>query len=330
MDIHSLPKIELHLHLDCSLSYDVVQKLVPGITREKYRSEFRITGKCSDLVDYINRAESAIKLMQSAENLKLVVQDLFQQLNKDRVIYAEIRFAPLLHIREDLTPQEVIEAVSSATEECVRKTGIEAGIILCTLRHFSEEESITTAELVKNNISRTRVCGFDIAADESGYPIDNHISAFRLAHDAGIPCTAHAGEACGPESVQETLDYFHPSRIGHGVRSLEDEELTNRLLDEDIHLEVCPTSNIKTRVFEDFERHNIDQIFKKGISLSVNTDGRALSDVTLNEEYQKLKDAFRWTENHFKKCNLEAIRHAFTSDEVKERIRNQLLEAYFG
>lgn len=324
----SLPKIELHLHLDCSLSYEVVQKLVPGTTEAQFISEYKIEGNCSDLTEYISSAESAIRLMQTAENLKLVVEDLFRQLEKDHVIYAEIRFAPLLHTRKGLSAENVVEAVSEAAEECIQATGIEAGIILCTLRHFTEEESVATVELVRKFISNTRVCGLDMAGDEAGYPIDKHVKAFEQAHRYQIPCTSHAGEACSADSVTETLNRLQPQRIGHGVRSLEEKSLIKRLVDDNIHLEVCPTSNIKTNVFDNISKHNIDSIFRHGISMSVNTDGRTLSDVTLTEEYQKLITHFNWRIDHFKKCNLEAIRHAFTTDDVKERMRHQLIEAY--
>jgi adenosine deaminase len=328
MDIASLPKIELHLHLDCSLSYDVVKKLVPGISRDQYNSEYKIEGKCADLADYISRAESAINLMQSSENIEMVVDDLFRQLQQDHVLYAEIRFAPLLHIRKGLSADEVVHTVSKAVEECVQSTGIEAGIILCTLRHYSEKESLETVDLVRKFIGNTRVCGFDMAGDEAGYPIDNHIKAFEKARQNHIPCTCHAGEACGAESVDAALTRLQPLRIGHGVRSLEDEDLVKRLVSDDIHLEVCPTSNVQTNVFDDINRHNIDRIYRHGISMSINTDGRTLSDVTLAEEYRKVEENFGWDISHFRKCNMEAIRHAFTSDDVKQRIRKQLVKAY--
>lgn len=327
MYFNTLPKIELHLHLDCSLSFDVVSKLVPGITKNEFDSKYKAPSKCNDLTDYISRAESSIQLMQSKENLTLVVQDLFEQLKMDHVIYAEIRFAPLLHTREGLTADEVVETVNTATEKGVRDTGIEAGIILCTLRHYSEAESLKTVELARK-FRVTSVCGFDIAGDEAGFPIENHIKAYELAHSLGIPCTAHAGEACGAQSVFDTLDKIKPARIGHGVRSLESESLEQRLLSEGIHLEVCPSSNVRTSVFDTMQDHNIDRIYNKGISMSVNTDGRTLSDVTLTDEYESLHSFFDWGLQHFKKCNLEAVEHAFTSNEVKEKLRNTLLEYY--
>jgi len=327
MKFSDLPKIELHLHLDCSLSYDVVQKLNPDISQEQYQKEFVAAGKCRNLADYISRSLSAIELMQNKEALRLVVEDLFAQLQADNVIYAELRFAPLEHIKQELSAKEVVQVVNDAVDEQVEATGIEAGIILCTLRHYSREQSMQTVKLVEQ-FAGQRVVGFDIAADEAGFPTDNHVAAFEYANEHGLNCTAHAGEACGAESVWETLKKFKPSRIGHGVRSEEDQELIEHLKARDIHLEVCPTSNVQTNVFEAITDHNLDRLYNQNVSMSINTDGRTISDVTLEEEYQTLTDIFHWDKEKLLTCNIEAVKHAFTDSEVKAELRQQLKKGF--
>ena len=184
-----------------------------------------------------------------------------------------------------------------------------------------------TVALVKE-FAGTHVVGFDIAADEAGFPIDNHVKAFQFAHANGIKCTAHAGEAKGAASVWETLEQFHPSRIGHGVRSAEDPGLLQFLQAKNIHLEVCPTSNVQTNVFDTIEQHTADKIYNAGVSMSINTDARTISNVTLGDEYKLMERVFRWTKAHFKKCNLEAIDHSFASGEVKEKVRRKIEAAY--
>ena len=179
-----------------------------------------------------------------------------------------------------------------------------------------------------HQFQNTHVVGFDIAADEAGFPVENHIKAFQLAHEHNIHCTAHAGEACGPESVWETLDVFMPSRIGHGVRSAEDELLLQHLKKHNIHLEVCPTSNIKTGVFESIEKHSAPKIYESGVSMSINTDGRTISDATLTEEYELMNKVFQWNIQQLRHCNLEAIRHSFANDNIKQKIK-QLIEAAY-
>ncbi|HQS22989.1 MAG TPA: adenosine deaminase [Sediminibacterium sp.] len=322
-----LPKVELHLHLDCSLSFECVKQLKPKITQEEYNESFIAPPKCTDLADYITRAIKGFELMQTKDQLRIVTLDLFKQLKRDNIVYAEIRFAPLQHTMEGLTPTEVVETVNAATEEGVKEYGVEAGIILCTLRHYSEAQSMETAELVKK-FKGTLVVGFDIAADEAGFPINNHIKAFDFANQNNIKCTAHAGEARGAESVWETLKHFKPLRIGHGVRSVEDINLLNYLKKNDIHLEVCPTSNVQTNVVDKIENHPINQIYNHGVSMSVNTDAKTISNVTLSSEYHLLNQVFKWDLVNFKKCNLEAIKHSFASDEVKRKISKLIQASY--
>ncbi|WP_431209273.1 hypothetical protein ACQ86N_24105 [Puia sp. P3] len=130
------PKVELHLHLDCSLSYTVVHQLDPKITPEEYNHQFIAPPVCTNLADYITRADRSVDLMQTQKALRLVTLDLFNQLKKDHVIYAEMRFAPLKHLNKGLTAEQVVAAVDSAVAEGTRRTGIQAGVILCTLRQL--------------------------------------------------------------------------------------------------------------------------------------------------------------------------------------------------
>ena len=261
--------------------------------------------------------------MQTREALRWSVFDLFEQLHKDNVIYAEIRFAPHHHLEQGLSPEDVVQEVNDAVSECIEQTGIEAGILLCTLRHYEEVRSMETVKLIEQ-FKGSHIVGFDIAGDEAGYPIDAHIKAFQYAIEHDIPCTAHAGEARGPQSVQETLKHLHPRRIGHGVRSVEDQRLLEQLKVEGIHLEVCPTSNIQTDIYHHLADHTVDRIYQSGVSMSINTDCRTISNVTLASEYKRLQKTFDWQLEHFLKCNTEAIKNAFTSESTKASLYHQL------
>ena len=321
-----IPKIELHIHLDCSLSYKVVNKIDSTIDFNEYKSSFQASSSCSSLKDYIDCADRAIKLMQTKENLELVVEDLFEQLYDDNVIYVEIRFAPLLHCEQNLNVKEVIDIICNSSLLNSRKYNIDYGLILCTLRHYTERESLETVQLVKEFIDKG-VVGFDIAADEAGHPIDNHIKAFNYAKNNNLNVTAHAGEAKGPESIWETINQLHAKRIGHGVRCIEDKNLVKFLAENNYHLEICLTSNIKTNTFESYDDHTINEIFDSSISLSINTDGRAISNIDLSQEYEILINKFNWNVEKILKCNLNAIEHSFTSKKTKEKLR-RLIKTY--
>jgi adenosine deaminase len=321
--VEYLPKVELHLHLDCSLSYAAVAQLDSSISLEEYSREFVAPPRCTSLADFLTRAPRGFKLMQDEAALKLVVEDVFEQLATDGVIYAEIRFAPLLHLERGLTPQQVVAAVDRATEACIRSSGIDARLILCTLRHFDREQGLLTARLVQQ-FRGSRVVALDIAGDEAGYPISANVPAFRYAIDQGLYRTAHAGEARGPDSVWETLREFQPSRIGHGVRSIEDPALIAHLTRERIHLEVCPTSNLQTGISTEFAEHSVDQLYRAGVPLSINTDTRTITNITLTEEYRNLQEHFGWTSADLLACNQAAIKAAFVEESAKGELLRRL------
>lgn len=327
MKFKNLPKIELHIHLDCSLSYETVKRLRPDTTIDDFNNNFKASKSCSSLKQYIKCADNAISLMQSKESLELVMEDFFNQLIEDNVIYCEIRFAPLLHTEEGLNSREVLNIICNSMNILSKESGVVTGLILCTLRHYSKEQSMETVKLAEE-FKGKGVLGFDIAADEAGYPLDNHIDAFKYAIQNDINCTAHAGEAKGPESIWETIDKLKVKRIGHGVKCIKDPKLVKVLSENNYHLEVCVSSNIKTKTFNKIEDHPISQINKSSISMSINTDGRTISDTDLTNEYELISKKFGWSIEEFKKCNLEAIKHAFISDEIKTLLTHKINKEY--
>ncbi|MDA8808239.1 adenosine deaminase [Flavobacteriaceae bacterium] len=323
---NNLAKVELHVHLDCCLSYKALKRMNSEISFETFQKEF-IGTSCSCLKDYIKCADKALEYMQTKEQLEIVVEDLFDQFKKDNVIYAEVRFAPLLHLNKGLSPKEVVKIISDKTIEMSDNSGIEVNLILCTLRHYSKKQSIETVDLIKD-FAGDNIVGFDIAADEAGFPLDNHIEAFKLAKDSGIYCTAHAGEALGASSVLETLNKLRPSRIGHGVRSVENKSLLKELKTNNIHLELCLTSNMVTKVYKSLKDHPIDFLYQNDFSISINTDGRTIADTDLNNEYDILSTQFNWVKSNFLKVNIKSMEASFASSHTKTKIISLLKSSY--
>jgi adenosine deaminase len=327
MDFRSLPKIELHLHLDCSLSYQVVSKLKPSVTREEYQRAYIAPARCTNLADFLSRAPMGFRLMQSEDSLRLVTEDLFRQLVEDGVIYAEIRFAPLLHLENGLSAEQVVATVERSVENLIRETGLQAGVILCTLRHLTAAQSMQTAELVEK-FHGSRIVALDLAGDEAGFPLDAHIGAYRYAREHGLFRTAHAGEALGPESVWETLRLLDPQRIGHGTRSIEDPKLVEHLRQNRIHLGLCPSANVQIiPSIGSMQEHPIDRLYRAGVSLNINSDSRMLTPTTLTKEYEILHRVFHWTEQDFQRANLMGLEAAFVGNKVKEQLRKLFLAA---
>ncbi len=326
-DFQQLPKIELHSHLDCSLSYNAVKQLVGNITEEEYLRQYVAPARCESLADYLDHTRNSVLLLQSERALQIAVRDLFEQLRLDHVIYIEIRFAPLLHIEQGLRPEQVVETVAAACDEASATTGIESRLILCTLRHFPAEKSMQTVQLIQA-FQGTRVAAFDMAGDEAGYAEDEHEPAFRFAIEHGIPRTTHAGEALGAESVWRSLEKFQPSRIGHGIHSIEDPRLVEHLRERQIHLEICPQCNIQTRAVPSLREHPVDRLYNEGVSIGISTDTRGITGTNLTAEYQGLAETFGWDAGHFLACNLNALQASFLPAGEKGELKDKLISGY--
>jgi adenosine deaminase len=317
--ITKLPKVELHTHIDCSLSYAAVRELRADTSLEEYRQKFKAPARCENLAEFLACIDPSLEIMQTKAALTLAAADIADQLAADNVVYAEVRFAPLLHCREGLAPEDVVEAVLKGLESA----GTSIGLLLCTLRHFSTGQGMTTLDLVQR-YSNAGVVGLDLAADEKNFPIAPHVPVFRKAREAGISRTAHAGEARGAESVIETITQLSPTRIGHGVRSIEDRRATDMVIEAGIHLEVCPSVNVQIGVFPSFKEHPLEKLRQLGVSVGVNTDARTVTGVSLNEEYEIVSNVFGWNEDHFRRSNLAAIDASFAPSKTKAAIRSLL------
>jgi adenosine deaminase len=318
-ELADLPKVELHTHLDCALSYELMRRLSPDISPGEFRARFRAPLRCASLTEFLAAIAPSLDLLQTRRALRLAAADLAAQLQADNVIYAEVRFAPLLHIRDGLRPEEIVESVLEGFGEAK----LQVGLILCTLRHFSTEQGSATLDVARRH-RRHGVVGFDLAGDELNFPIDPHVPVFARAHDLGIAVTAHAGEARGAESVVETMEKLRPRRIGHGVRSIDDRRAMELILERGIHMEVCPSVNIQIGLFPTMAEHPVDRLRRFGISVGVNTDARTTTGVTLTQEYALIARTFGWTRTDFIAVARAALEASFAGEDVKGRMRVRL------
>lgn len=328
-ELAELPKVELHLHLDVSMSYRVASQLVAGLSADAYAAQLRGPGRYPDLADFLANTRAQVELLQTSAALGLLTRDLIATLADERVVYAELRFAPLLHTERGMAPEAAVEAVLGAAQEATavasadNDTGIGIGVILCSLRHFTAEQSVRTARLA-TRFHGQGVVGFDLAGDEAGFPLATHLPAFSVADDAGVPFTVHAGEGRGADSVREVLDTLNPPRIGHGVRSIEDPALVERLAAAGTHLEVCPTCNVQLGVFPTLRHHSIDALYRQGVSVGISTDNRTTTPTTLADEYNAVATTFGWQPADFTAVNEMAAQATFTTDEQRSRLLARL------
>lgn len=325
MRFASMPKVELHTHIDCSLSHQTVARLGLDLTAEEYRQNFVAPERCRDLTEYLACIDPALKILQTSKALELAVDGIIAAQAADNILYAELRFAPHLHLEQGLSLDAVMETVLQAMHSSARRHDVECGLILCTLRHFSEQQSLEVADLTLRYAAQG-VVALDLAGDEANFPIAAHVAAFTRVREAGGHVIAHAGEASGAGSVSETLDVLQVSRIGHGVRSVEEPDLVERLISDRLHLEVCPSCNIQTGIFPEIGRHSLAQLSDSGVSVSLNTDGRATTEVSLSSEYQLVSDTFGWSDHRMLELTRNALDASFASDRVRAAVKAQIDE----
>jgi len=326
-ELRLLPKVELHVHLDCSLGIDVVRGLGRPITDDDFAQVFAAPEKCASLRQYLDAIAPSCDLLQTEPALFMAARSLAERLADENVVHAEVRFAPHAQIRRGLTPSQVIDAVLAGFDTAMASRGTTVAALLCVLREHDSETGLELVGLAEAYRNRG-VAGIDLAGDEAGWPLEAHVPVFRKAAALGLRRTAHAGEALGADSVIDTIEKLDVERIGHGVRSIEDPRAIALIKERNIHLEICPTSNIQVGVFPSLDEHPIDKLSRMGVSLSVNTDARTVNPTSLTREYALLARQFGWDADDFLAHNIEAINHAFLPEASRKRLFAQYMEAW--
>ena len=316
-DIKNMPKIELQLHLDGSVNLDLASKL-SNLPLETIKEKMVAKDKCQNLTEYLTKFDFPISLMQTKENLIKIAKTLIQDLENDNVIYAEIRFAPMQHINKGLSLDEIILAIL----EGLKSEEVKTNLILCLMRNHDYETNLNVINLAEKYLNKG-VCAIDLAGDEIKYDINNFQKLFKTAKEKHIPFTIHAGETSSSTAVITAINYG-AKRIGHGIKVVNDKQAKELIRQKDILLEVCPTSNVQTNVIDTYSHHPILNFYKKNIPVSINTDNRTVSNITLTEEYIKLYKNFNFTLNDFKQMNIMAINHAFITKEEKEDLLKKI------
>lgn len=301
-----IKKIELHLHLDGSIREETANEILGK------KCNLKAKDKCEDLNEYLEKFEIPSIILQTKENLERVAYELALDLKKDNVIYAEIRFAPLKHLNGGLSLDEVITSVLNG----LSKVDIETNLILCMMRNDSFNDN-------KKVIDLAHKYGFaiDLAGAEAIYKTKDFKELFKYAKSINVPFTIHAGEADGYESIKAAID-FGASRLGHGIKIIDYPDLINEAKEKGITLEVCPTSNVQTNAVNILKDHPIKKLYDMNVNVCINTDNRTVSNITLEDEYNKLKETFNFTNEDFLKMNLMAIEASFAQD--KEKLKTKL------
>ncbi|ABY22083.1 adenosine deaminase [Renibacterium salmoninarum ATCC 33209] len=362
-DIRSLPKVSLHDHLDGGLRPATIIELaaqightLPSTDPAALGAWFRESADSGSLVRYLETFEHTVAVMQTREGLQRVAREFVEDLADDGVVYGEVRWAPEQHLTKGLSLDEAVEAVQAGIEEgteAIEEAGghIQVGQLITAMRHADRGQEI--AELAVKFRDRGAV-GFDIAGAEDGFLPSRFADAFRYLAEQNFPATVHAGEAAGLESIQSALVDGRALRLGHGVRIAEDIEvdfttdeaneadlgmvtlgsLASWVRDRGITLELCPSSNLQTGAIaawgNTIDQHPFDLLYQTGFRVSVNTDNRLMSGVTLTSELELLVETFDYDLDDLLAITLNAAEAAFLPLEEREALAEYITEAYAG
>ena len=319
--IQEMPKVILHLHLDGSLRpetvYNWLKEQGKNVTLEQVRKDLMVNKDCRDLNEYLQKFDLPLEVLQTEEHIEQATYEMFEDLAKQNIIYAEVRFAPQLHTKEELDYDKIVEAAIRGMDKAKETYGINGNLLLCCMR--GEDNSISnlrTAAIAKRYLGKG-VCGLDLAGAEALYPTQKFKEVFKIAREADIPFTIHAGEAAGAESIKKALE-FGAKRIGHGVRCLEDTSVVMELIQKEISLEVCPISNLQTKATG--ENHPIEKLYRLGLKTTISSDNNTVSNTDIIEEYKWILENTSLTLEDLKQMNKNAVRGAFISPQKKAEL----------
>ncbi len=366
-DLKSLPKVSLHDHLDGGLRPATIIELaeavghaLPSMDPVALGQWFRESADSGSLVRYLETFDHTIAVMQTKEGLARVAKEFVEDLADDGVVYGEIRWAPEQHLQKGLTLDEVVEAVQEGLDagvDAVEESGrqIQVGQLITAMRHADRGQEI--AELAVRHRYNGAV-GFDIAGAEAGFLPSRFKDAFTYLAEHNFPATVHAGEAAGLESIQSALVDGRALRLGHGVRIAEDitvefedaegeeadddaedtvgmvtlGEVAGWVRDRGIALEICPSSNLQTGAIANFgegiENHPLDMLYQLGFNVTINTDNRLMSGVTLTDEFELLVETFDYDLDDLLELSLNAAESSFLPLDEKEALVEYINDAY--
>ncbi|MDH2902659.1 MAG: adenosine deaminase [Actinomycetota bacterium] len=344
--IKAAPKVLLHDHLDggvrpstvLELAREIGYKELPTSDVDELAQWFIADAPGSDLVRYLEGFAHTTAVMQTKDQIERVASETAYDLALDGVVYAEIRFAPELHQQRGLTLDEVVESVLSgfahgtAQARALGKVIVVRTLISAMRQAHRSEEMATLAVRYRD----AGVCGFDIAGPEDGFPPTEHLPAFHLIQRENFHMTIHAGEAFGLPSIWEAVQFCDAERIGHGVRIIDDIErvgdeyrlgrLASYVRDRRIPLEVCPTSNVHTGAAASLAEHPIELLRQLRFRVTLNTDNRLMSGITLSSEFAACGNVFGWTLEDMEWLTLNAAKSSFYQFDQRLALINNVIK----
>lgn len=323
------PKIELHCHLDGSLRAKTVIELAAQakITLTDHQildmeSLLIAPEDCDSLDTYLKRFELPISIMQSAAALERVAYELMEDASKEGVTYIEIRFAPQLHIRKGLSLEAVINSVVAGIKRAESDFDMKGNVILSYLRNTDPNEFYAVIDAGLSKLKKG-VVAVDLCGGERDLFSSRFSDVIGYARRLGYEVTIHAGETGIVENIIEAIELLGAKRIGHGVAMMDHPEVIQKVIEKGVSIECCPTSNVQTKAIQSIEDHPIHMYKTIGVSVSINTDNRTVSNTTMTHELNRMSETFEWTDKDAYDLYKMSVHASFASDDVKKWLLNK-------
>lgn len=321
---YQIPKAEIHIHLEATITPDLCRKfasqnnvtLPDDIFGSKYAYEW------TDFYDFIKKYDLVTSVIHTPEDYRELTYAYLKECAATNVLYVEAMISSTHAKLKGMTYNSFLQGVYDASKQAEKDFGIFSRFIMNGIRHLGSDSVQNTAEEVLNNPHPCLV-GFGLAGDELHFPPTLFTKTFDMLKEAKFPITVHAGEWDGPENIRNAMNLLHPTRLGHGVRSIEDSDLVKEIIERDIVLETCPTSNIATKIYENYEAHPVKKLFDAGVKITVNSDDPPFFNASIAGEYEVMAN-LGLSEIELISLTRNAINSSFCDLTTKEKLLSKL------
>lgn len=320
------PIAELHVHLEGTLSPDLTRALAARNKIQLPADLVRPDGRYAwrDFADFLKAFDAVSQVIRTPQDYADLTYDYLARCAQEGAIYVEMMASPdHAELMGGMGYTDMMEGIRDGILRAEQDHGIVGRVIITGVRHFGAERVEAVAQATAHHPDPF-VVGFGLGGDEAGFPPDLFIRAYAIAHAAGLGLTVHAGEWTGPDSIRNAIKALGVTRLGHGVRAIEDESLIEELKDKSIALEVCPTSNIVLGVYPDYQAHPFASLWTKGVAVTLNSDDPPFFKASVGGEYEIARKHYALDEDDLRDVTRTAIHASFANDELKRQLLQRI------
>lgn len=315
------PKAELHVHLEGAAPPALVRRLAKRNNIELPEEIFGADGSFvwDDFLHFLKVYDAAASVIHTAEDYRDVTFEYLSACAAEGAIYVEVMSSPDHAATNGMSYMDHVLGIAAGIDDARAAHGIECRIIVTCVRHFGAERAVEVARQVAGN-PHPLVSGFGMGGDEAGHPPAQFAEAFGIVAASGLPCTVHAGEWAGPDKIREAMDALPVTRLGHGVRAIEDGRLVEDIAERGLTLEVCPGSNLATGLYESYAHHPLPRLMAAGVKVTLGSDDPPFFATSIGREYEAARQQFGLSESDLLSLTRNALEAAFVDEETRRQL----------